>query len=190
MSTYGVYRTRTFGEIFPTTNDFTTYYAGNAVPARLLTGADYATYQADTIYALLASEYFGAHIAMSSEDWFKLKVMQIIYEYGPQWQREMVLQDKLLKLSEDDVLLGSKAIYNHAQNPSTEPSTNTLEELTYIDDQNTTKWKKEKVRGYAEASQGLDNRITRDFLNKFKKLFIRFVYPTGPIFYEEGADES
>ena len=43
-----------------------------------------------------------------------------------------------MNLSEEDIRLGSKAIYNQALNPQTEPSTKSLEELTYINQQNTT----------------------------------------------------
>lgn len=188
MSIYGEYRTRTFGEIFPDVTSFTDFYSSGPIPGRLLNGNDYSTYQADTIYTLLCSEYFGAHISMSSEDWFKLKVMQIIYEYGPTWQREMALQDKLLALTDDQLMTGSKAIYNHAAHPSTDPSTATLEELTYIDDQNTSNWKKERIRAFVDGSSGLDDSITRTFLNRFKKLFIKFIYPTGPVLYGEGED--
>lgn len=189
MSIYGTYRTRTFGEIFPDATTFAAAYSAGAVPGRLLTGTEYANYDINAIYSLLASEYFGAHISMSSEDWFTLKVMQIIFEYGPQWQREMALQDKLLKLSDDDLRLGSKAIYNHASHPSTEPSDATLEELPYIDDQNTTTYRKDKPKAFVDASLGLDDSITRTFISRFKKLFIRFLYPTGNLYYE-GVEET
>ena len=189
MSYYGNYYSRTFGEIFPDVDAFKDIYNSGVIPARLLTGTEYAKYDISAIYALLCSEYFGAHISMSSEDWFKLKVMQTIFEYGPQWQREMALQDKLLKLTDAELRAGSKAIYNHAAHPSTEPSTDTDDELPYIDDQNVTKYAKEKARAFAEGAAGLDDSATRRFVNRFRKLFIRFLYPTTEHIWYEGEEE-
>lgn len=193
MSIYGEYRTRTFGQIFPTFDAFETFFNNCPIPDRLLTGDEedpdkYQKYGLDAIYALLVSEYFGAHIAHSSEDWFKLRVMQIIYEYAPAWQREMYLQDRIMSLSDDEIRKGSYAIHNHAMHPSTTPSDQTLEELPYIDDQNVNKWRKDKVKSYVEASAGLDDSITRRFLNLFKKLFVKFIVPTGHIYYEEDEE--
>lgn len=198
MSTYGTFRTRTFGEIFPNVTTFKDFYTNCGIPATLFPGTEtvqgvqvntiYKNYDIDSIYSLLASEYFGAHISYSSEDWWKLKVMQTIYAYGNTWQREMAIQDKIKALSDEEIKKGAKAVYNHASHPSQEPDTQYLEDLPYIDDQNTTNWKKEPIRAFAESVVGLNDRLTREFLLKFKKLFIRFVYPTGPIFYKEGED--
>lgn len=185
MSIYGNYRTRTFGQIFPDLTTFKNFFTGCPIPNRLLTGTPYANYTIDAIYALLVSEFFGAHIAHSSEDWFKLRVMQIIFEYGPTWQREMVLQDKLMNATDADLRAGAYSLHNHALHPSTSPSTGTDEELTYIDDQNVNKWKKDYVRSFTDGSAALDDSATRRFINHFKKLFIKFIVPDGNIYYEE-----
>ena len=190
MSNYGWFYTRTFGDIFPTATDFSNFYANNAVPARLLSGTDYSSYGIEAIYYLLLSEYFGAHICMSSEDWFKMKVMQIIYEYGPAWQREMALQDKLMRLTDSDLVTGAKAIHNHAAHPSTAPATATLEEVEYIDDQSTTNWKKEKLKAFMDARNVIDDSLTKEFLSRFKKLFIKFVYSANPVLYTAGGDDD
>ena len=52
-------------------------------------------------------------------------------------------------MSEDDLVKGSKQIVNHSYNPSTAPSTSTLEELTTINEQNTNNYKKGKLDAYA-----------------------------------------
>ena len=57
-------------------------------------------------------------------------------------------------------MTGSKQIYNHANNPSTEPGTDTDEELAYINDQNTTKNKKSKLDAYALYNEVLKNDVT------------------------------
>lgn len=185
---YGNFRTRTFSNIFPTVSDFTTFYANCGVPQVLFVSVSpdttYNKYDINAIYFLLISYYANSHIKSSDENRFKLQLMSIIYEAGPAWQREMVLQEKMMKLSDDDVLRGAKAIYNHAMHPDTAPSTGSLTELTYIDDQNTTNWQKEKARGYAEAMSYLDPNICSRFMAKFKKLFLTVLYPDAPLLYE------
>lgn len=194
MSMYGYYRTRTFGQIFPDSTTFEDFYENCGIPATLYPGTvkvegvdtptEYKNYDIESIYALLCSEYFGAHINFASEDWFKLKLMQTIFSYGSTWQREMVLQDNLKNLSDENLLKGAKAIYNHASHPSQAPDTQYLEDLPYIDDQNTTNWKKEPLRAYSEVLSVLNDRLTKEFILKFKKLFIKFIYPNGTEFFE------
>lgn len=187
-SYYGNFRTRTFANIFPTVTDFSTWYSTCGVPDVLLTDAKYIKYDINAIYFLFISYYANSHIKSSDENRFKLQLMAIIYEAAPVWQREMYLQEQMLKLADEDLMHGAKAIYNHAMHPDTSPSTASLEELTYIDDQNTTNWKKEKVRGYAEARDFLDQNICSRFMAKFKKLFIAVLYPDRPLLYETEED--
>lgn len=193
-SYYGNFRTRTFANIFPTATDFSDYYSTCGVPQVLLTSTSpdttYNKYDINAIYYLLISYYANSHIKSSDENRFKLQLMSIIYESGPVWQRQMALQEKMLKLSDADVLRGAKAIYNHAMHPDTSPSTGDLEELTYIDDQNTTNWQKEKAKGYAEAREFLDPNICSRFMQKFKKLFIVVLYPDFPLLYESDAESE
>ena len=192
-SYYGNFRTRTFANIFPAVTDFTTFYANCGVPQTLFTSSDdaaYAKYDISAIYFLLISYYANSHIKSSDENRFKLQLMSIIYEAGAAWQREMFLQEKMMKLSDADVLRGAKAIYNHAMHPDTSPSTASLEELTYIDDQNTTNWQKEKARGYAEAMSYLDPNICSRFMAKFKKLFLTVLHPDAPLLYETEEDNT
>lgn len=183
-SYYGNYRTRTFANIFPDATTFSTWYAECGVPQVLMTGAEYNNYDINAIYFLLLSEHANDHIMSSDENRFKLKVMSIIYEAGPVWQREMLMQKKFMDLTEQEIMTGSKAIYNHAQNPDSEPSTSSLTELTFISDQNTTSYTKARIDALREAGAGLDSEICQRFLRKFDKLFLTVVYPDAPLLYE------
>lgn len=188
MSYYGNYRTRTFSEIFPEYNDFNTFYTTCGVPQNLLTGAAYTNFGLPTIYYLLISNFSNSHIKQSDEGRFKLKLMSIIFEAGPQWQRAMKLQADLVAMSDADLLKGSKAIYNHAMHPDTEPSTGQLEELEYIDDQNVTNYRKDKVIALVNAMDALDSNICDRFINRFRKLFINVLYPDYPLLYTSEED--
>lgn len=59
------------------------------------------------------------------------------------------MQNELRTMSDDDLIKGSKQIVNHSYNPSTTPSTATLEELTTINEQNTNNYKRSKLDAYA-----------------------------------------
>ena len=167
---YSDYETKTFAEIFA---DQDTFKA--AVPSVLsdkLVGLDL-----DLIYFLLNSRYGNSHIVNQDQAQFVNKLFSLIYQYGPTWSRKTSIQETLRQMSEDELLTGAKTIYNHAFNPSTEPTTDTLDELTYINDQNATKYKKSKVDAYAMLYEVLSEDITEEFLGRFKRLFATIIIP-------------
>ena len=100
------------------------------------------------LFYLLYAKYGNTPIANNDITQFKYKVFSIMYQYGPTWEKKTEIQEKLRGLTEADLLTGAKAIYNSALNPGTAPSTNTLDELDYINSQNTTNYKKSKMEAY------------------------------------------
>ena len=57
----------------------------------------------------------------------------------------------------------------------TAPSTDTEEEMPYINDQNVTKYKKAPLEGLMLLADTLNDRLTDDFINKYRKLFKTFI---------------
>lgn len=146
-----------------------------------------------TLFYLLYAKYGNNPIANRDVEQFKMKLFGVIFQYGPTWEKRLDIQAKLRALSEDDILKGSKAIYNKALNPSTAPSTGSLEELNYINQQDVTNYKKSKMDAYAELWVLLDNDVTGDFINKFRICFKQFVAPERPLLYvteDEDEDEG
>lgn len=183
-SYYGNYRTRTFANIYPNFNTFNTAYIASGIPMNLLTGTFYTqNCSINTIYYLLISEYADAHVKSSDENLFSLRLFRNIYEYAPTWQRQLYIQNKVLTMADDEIITGSKAIYNHARNPSTTPSTAYLGELPFIDDQSTTNYKKNATEAYMEVKGLLETDFTSDFISKFAQLFIDLTYPDTPLLY-------
>ena len=144
------------------------------------------------VFYLLYAKYGNSPIANFDIMQFKYKIFSTMFQYGPTWEKRLDIQAKLRNLTEADILLGSKAIYNHANNPSTTPSTATLDELTYIDDQNTTNYKKSKMDAYTQLWALLKTDVTEEFLKKFQKCFKQFVAPSAPLIYvdDEPNDEE
>lgn len=147
---------------------------------------------ANLLFYLLYARYGNSPIANRDVNQFQYKVFSIIFQYGPTWAKELEVQKKIRALSDDEIKLGSKAIYNQALNPQTEPSTAALEELTYINQQNTTNYKKSPLEGYAILMELLKQDVTEDFLRKFSVCFKKFVTPEKPLIYvtEEEEDEE
>lgn len=102
------------------------------------------------IYYMLYAKYGNNYITNFDENQFKYKLFMTIWQYAPTWLKRVDIQGKLRSISDDDLIIGAKAVHNHAFNPSTEPSTQSLDELTYINDQNTTNYKKSKMDAYGQ----------------------------------------
>jgi len=138
----------------------------------------------NVLYYLLYAKYGNSHIAYTDENQFRFAVAATIWQYAPTWWKKVEIQKELRGLREEDLLLGGKAIYNHSYNPSTAPSTSTLEELLTINDQNTTNYKKSKMEGFANLLSLLETDVSAEFIDKFKKLFITITAPDYPLLYE------
>ena len=177
-SLYGNFRARTFADIYTELKTFKEDYADNGIPSTISDAS------LTTLYYLLYARYGNSCIASSDENQFKYKLFSTIFMYGPAWQKRLDIQKKLMELSDDELVKGATAIYNSALNPSQAPSTQTLEELNYINSQNTTKYKKSKLEAYAVLEELIKTDVTEAFIGKFKKLFITVVEPEEPLWYQ------
>lgn len=183
------YITKTFTQIFPSYNDFKSDY-DDLMP---LVSGGVAPLTVDNIqatYYLLYARYGNTPIVNFDETQFKMKLLAVIATYGPTWERKKAIQKSLRDLTEAELLQGAKQIYNHAFNPSTEPTTAQLEELTHINDQNTTNNKKSKMEAFSILWANLHVDSTDEYMNKFKNCFSRFVGNQFPIIYVDEEDED
>ena len=181
----GGFRTRTFANIFPNVEVFTEELTTSGIPV-LLTDPQVIP----ALYYLLYARYGNSHNAYSDENQFKYALFSTIFMYGPTWEKRLEIQTNLRGLSENELITGGKAIYNHSFNPSIAPSTNTLEELTTINDQNTTNYKKSKLEAYSTLMALLETDVTEEFISKFKKHFITITATGIPLLYETEIKED
>ena len=192
------YNTMLFSDIWNNANDFLTDYTSAGVFTSPVTengvvvkaGTKLSDDNIVLLYYLLYSKYGNNPIANRDVNQFKFKVFSIIFQYGPTWEKKLDIQESLRALGEEDIQKGSKAIYNTALNPSTQPSTGSLEELGYINSQNTTNYKKSKLEAYGQLWVLLDTDVTGDFVNKFKVCFKQFVRPEKPLLYITESEEG
>ena len=97
-------------------------------------------------------------------------------------------------------------INNHAYNPSTAPSTQSTNELDYIDQQNVAKGSdtrtisgtdskttgqvvtRSKMDAYAQLWELVATDVTNDYIAKFKKCFKQFIAPERNMIYVTEED--
>ena len=181
------YSTMLFTDIWDEASEFVSDYKASGLYNNVAKITDDS---ASMLYYLLFAKYGNSPIANKDVNQFQYKVFSIIFEYGPTWEKQLAVQKALRDLTVDDIRLGSKAIYNSALNPQTAPSTSTLEELTYINQQNTTNYKKSPLEGYAMLLDLLSTDVTKAFIDKFKICFKTFVTPERPLVYVMEDEED
>ena len=174
------YSTVLFNEIWESAADFKTEFAASPFTGSIsASNPDNVT----LLYYLLYGKYGNNPIANQDIEQFKIKLFGIIFSYGPAWEKRLDIQAKLRGLSDSDILIGSKAIYNQAANPSTIPSTSSLDELTYINGQNVTSYKRSKMEAYGQLWELISTDVTTAFIDKFKVCFKIFVRHERPLLY-------
>ena len=178
-------------------------------------------------YLLLFSRYGNNPIANYDVTQFKTKIFTIIWQYGPAWEKRLSMQADIRNLTLQEIQTGTSTswssqgkqsqsnsgsdtiINNHAYNPSTAPSTQTTNELDYIDQQNVAKGTdtrtisgtdskttgqtvtKSKMDAYAQLWELVATDVTNDYISKFKKCFKQFVAPERTMIYvTEEEDED
>lgn len=182
-SLYGNYRTRTFADVFPSADVLIQGFKSSPL------GSFLSENDLGVIWYILSAKYMNSHIALSDENQFIMQVYQLLYAYGPTYVKKMEIQEKLRNLTEDEIMKGTKMIYNHAFNPNSQPSTATLEEIETINDQNTSNTKRSKIQGYSELYSILTTELTKMFVNRFKGLFLKIVEPERPLWYISEKEE-
>lgn len=176
-SLYGNYRQVKFTDIYPTGESFLSDYKTSKIPNSI------SDETVTTLYYLLYSRYGNSTIAASDTNRFKYDLFATIFSYGPTWEKRMDIQEKLRGLTDEELFTDHTIINNHSYNPSTAPSTSTLDELTTINEQNTQKGKRDKLSAYAMLIRTLWTDVTEQFLDKFQKLFLIILQPELPLWY-------
>lgn len=185
------YNTVLFTQVWDSAEDFKDDLAESAFAGCMQDGS--VTGQPDNVsllFYLLYAKYGNNPIANNDITQFKYKIFSVMFQYGPTWEKKLDIQSKLRALTEADLLSGSKAIFNSALNPSTAPSTGSLEELAYINSQNTTNYKKSKMEAYEFLWGLLDDTLTAKFVEKFGICFKKFVYPEQTLLYVSEDEEE
>lgn len=176
---YNSFDGQRFIEVFPNVDTFTAAIGEAGIPISFQQDSTLST-----IYYLLLGRYANDIIASSDTGRFTTECASLIFQYGPTWERSMKVQEELRALDIEQLKIGPTDIHNHSYNPGSAPSTQTLEELPTINDQNVSKKKRSAPEAYSLLMSLMDDTLTDKFLDKFRKLFLRLVAPTTPVLYD------
>lgn len=184
------YETLLFKQVYNSVDDFYTEWTESGMPSDVLTEDNVRL-----LYFLLYARYANDPIANRDVNQWKYRLWSIMFQYGPTWQKRLDIQANVRNLTLDELQKGSGAVYNHAYNPSGAPATGDTEELDFINEQNTTNYKRSQIEAYNLQWDLLRVDVSEVFLTQFKKLFIPFVVHQRPTLYidddkEEEEDES
>lgn len=188
MTLTSLHETKTFAQVWPSASEFETDYTSLVAGFAPNFSSPIKANNINVVYYLLYARYGNTPMINNDINQFKMKVVANIVMFGPTWERKEEIQKSLRTLSEADLLTGAKQIYNHAFNPSTAPATTTLEELDYINDQNTSNHKKSKMEAYSILWNLLHADSTRDFIERFKNCFSKFVDRSWVPFYIDSEE--
>lgn len=181
---YGTYRNPKFTDLFPDLDTWKAEWTACALPLTTMIGAATSA-QTSQIYYLLYAKYGNSTIAGSDPEQWKYRLWAKIFQFGPTWWKKLQLQADVRALTTEELQKGGRVIYNHSFNPSTEPSTATLEELETIDNQDTSNYLKSKIEALGLQWGMLEDDVTGFFLEQFRKLFLTVVAPELPLIYPE-----
>ena len=183
------YNKLTFAQVYPNLDLFMADYESNIAIYFYKKPAPLTSASAKTVYFLLYAKYGNNPISNEDINEFKFKIFANIFASGGLWEKKIDIQFRLQELAESEIMTGAKQIYNHALNPSTEPSTDALQELPYINDQNTSQHKKSILEAYSLLWEALHGNATEEFLGKFKNCFAIYVGKDECVpFYIEDED--
>lgn len=188
------YNTRLFQEMFDDTEDFLNGWKSSEwyqLTVRTVNGTQVPIIKDNSVkllFCLLLASYANNPIANYSVEQFYIKVWDLIYRFGPTWEKKLEIQQKLRDISDEEILQGAKVINNHALNPSAAPSTGGLTELEYINEQTTQNYRKSKLEAYDLLVSLLETDISREIVDRFKILFKIVVFPENPVLYENEED--
>lgn len=179
---------KTFSDIWPSFADFNTdlttfsFFKPSDVPDEYL----------QLIYYLVLAKYGDTPInGFRDETRWKLRFFSVLKSYGVEWYQKTLIQEEIANLTTAQLQEGGKSIFNTALNPNTSPSTGSLEELTYINSQNTENRKRSKADALALKWEMLSSDLNAWLLDKFKNLFSKFISADVPLYvYEDGGDND
>ena len=175
-----LYNTKLFSDIWDTSAkfkaDYTTYETGIGNLNKIDDKYVVLTWQ------LIASKFGSTPIRSNSVDQFKLAVFSIMVSEAPTWVRRLELQQTVRNLTEADLVAGETSIANRAENPDEAPTTNTMDELTYINVQTTNKQKRSKLQAYALLDSLLQDDLCETYVHRFNNLFKKVYVPATYVY--------
>lgn len=180
---FGAFSNRSFLDVFPDADTFLAQFKQFSDGVTLY--YTLSDSEVKFLYLVIYGRYGSEYIASSNVSRFKTSIFNIVLLEGPIYIKRLDVQKRLMDLLDDDeILAGGKAIFNKALNPGNLPSTADLQEIEYINEQNTTNYIKSPTEGYSLLLSLLQSDYTERFLRNFRKLFLKILAPNYARLYD------
>lgn len=135
-----------------------------------------------TTYYLIIGRYGDSPIlGYLDEGRWKLRLFTVYLSETPDWEVKTDIQKSIRALTTAEIAKGSVSIFNTALNPNTEPTDTSNEELSYINQQNTSRRTLNELDALLSKYNSLDSTINDRYLDKFAKLFSKFTTRDTPL---------
>ena len=178
------YNTVLFCLVWPDADSFVTDHQNCEIKANV------SDEVARIIYYLLYARYGNSPIALFDINQFKYAVFSTVFQYAPTWQKKLEIQEKLRGLTEEELRAGGRNVVNYALHPDTEPSDASTDELQHISQQTSTNHKRGMADAYGNLLRFLVDDVTERFLERFRKLFLKFLSPNITAIYPQNNEED
>lgn len=168
-----------FKDIFPTYTEFKTFLQEFNV---FNTTQTLDNTFAEFVFKTLFRQFCNSNIQYDTPDDFKNDLANILEDNMLRYQKRLDLVKKAHALTDDELILLSKAIANTSVNPNTvvdDPS----EPIEYISTQASTYAKDNKLQAFLKAIELLPNQYIGELINKCKSLF-KSIIPNQILVYE------
>ena len=172
---------RLFKNIFPTYQDFATWYKS------LPLSDDASDCPSEKTFALIAFDYNDSHSAFSPES-FKEHFAIDLYTYYKEFEATTAAIADLMSLTDSEIAVSDTMVTNLADIPETTSDTDE-ETVNYISNQQKVINKKGNLQIKKEQLSNKRAYTVRSFLNKFKHLFVKIISPAYTQVYVEDTED-
>ena len=157
-----------FKEIFPTKQDFLTFFTEYDLGIDMILAENQAF--AEYLYKILFRRYHNSNIQYDTPEDFKCDLANIVEDIFTKYQAQVEITKKMAALTDEELFTVSTALANSANNPNTAPGDPT-KPLDYIGAQAFTIAKTGKVLGYLQALNNIPTQLIDEFLLACSGLF-------------------
>ena len=140
------------------------------------------------VFYELVAQYGDSYFKSTNDYRNKLKTFSILANEGVVYQKKLEIQKNLIKLTLQELMDNGVSISNYAENPG-DDATTTIDAyegedfLKYVNNQNVTKDKSNKLNAYKSQLYAIKN-VTTDFIKKFSPLFESILWSSYLPIYE------
>lgn len=169
-----VFLTKTFYEQYPNADKFVEMW--NASPFNI---EAMSQQEIENLYYQLVSEYMMSHFAFIEPLQIDLQVAKTIYNYYPNLQKKLQLQQQIIQMTDQDLQDGNIAINSSMSNPDTDEISPSDASLPYTSQKSLQTRKYSKPDRYTRQYNLLVDGLYDVFIKRFKPLFITLIVGTN-----------